>query len=67
MLRPEGLWLSAMTWRQLLSSLCAAVGRFIAARDDLAAAADKLMCRDWAFSGSFEDFVPLGEKKAGKI
>jgi len=56
-----------MTWRQLLSSFCAAGGRFIAARDDLAAAADKLMCRDWAFSGSFEDFVPLGEEKTGKI
>ena len=56
-----------MTFRQQQTSLCVAVGRFVAVCDDLAAAADKLVCRGWAFSGGFEDFVPLGEKKAGKI
>jgi len=65
--RPEGLWLPATIWRQRLTSLCAVVGRFVAVCDDLVAAADKLVCRGWAFSGGFEDFVPLGEKKAGKI
>ena len=67
MLRAEGFRLPATALRQRLTSLCVAVGRFVAARDDLAAAADKLMCRGWAFSGSFEDFVPLGEEKSGKI
>ncbi len=59
--------MSAGIWWQQQRSLRIAAGRFLAVRENLALAADKLVCRGWAFSGYFEKFVPLGGEISGRF